>query len=59
MINSRAGTPQMACVQAQPRELSNSICASSITATSTASRVSAISMVLLIERAALSRFFPS
>ena len=36
MISSRAGTPQMACVQAQPRELSNSICASSITATSMA-----------------------
>ncbi len=31
--SSSAGTPTIACVQAQPRELSNSICASSITAT--------------------------
>jgi hypothetical protein len=45
MTSSRAGTATMAWVQAQPRELSNSIWASSITATSIGSRVLTISMV--------------
>jgi hypothetical protein len=51
MITSLAGTPTMACVQAQPREASKIICASSITATSIGRLVSTISMVLDTARA--------
>ena len=52
MINSSlAGAPTMAWVQAQPRQGSKIICASSITATSIRSPVPIISMVLLTTRA--------
>jgi hypothetical protein len=55
MITSLAGTATMACVQAQPRELSKIICASSITATSIGLLVLTISMVLETTRASVRR----
>ena len=59
MMTSRAGTATMACVQAQPRELSKIICASSITATSISLLVETISMVLLTTRAPSAGTFSS
>jgi hypothetical protein len=59
MMSSRAGTPTMAWVQAQPRESSKIICASSMTATSTTSRVLTISMVLETTRALSAGTFSS
>jgi hypothetical protein len=59
MITSLAGTATMACVQAQPRELSKIICASSITATSIGLRVFTISMVLDTTRASGAGTFSS
>jgi len=51
MMSSLAGTPTMACVQAQPRSASKIICASSITAMSIGRRVLTISIVLETTRA--------
>ncbi len=51
MITSLAGTPTIACVHAQPREVSKIICASSMTATSIGRDVLTISMVLETTRA--------
>ena len=57
--SSLAGTPTMACVQAQPRLGSKIICASSITATSIGVLVSTISMVLEMTRASGAGTFSS
>ena len=59
MISSLAGTATIACVQAQPRYMSKSICASSITATSIALLVLTISIVLETTRAASAGTFSS
>ncbi len=59
MITSLAGTATMACVQAQPRELSKIICASSITATSIGVLVPTISIVLDTTRAPTAGTFSS
>jgi hypothetical protein len=50
MITVRAGTPMIAAVQAGPRSGSASICASSITATSTGVRKGHISTVAAVWR---------
>ena len=59
MITSLAGTATMACVQAQPREASKIICASSITATSMGLLVPTISMVLDTTRESTAGTFSS
>jgi hypothetical protein len=59
MITSLAGTATIACVQAQPREASKIICASSITATSIGLLVPTISIVLETTRASGAGTFSS